>query len=301
MKCYICGNKDRKLFRESFLPRNLECLVCGVHFIDSKRIYEYKENYFLDKNSDSFISQFTQPLLNKLFELKEKRVEAILGGDRNAKILDYGCGSGMLVQKLNRLGFNAIGFEPSYGARKVAKMENLPVYRRLESINRKFDLIMFWHSLEHIKDPSSVIKGIKKILSSKGKLLIAVPNSESWEAKIAKGKWFHFTYPIHRFYFSPRSLSFLLKRYSFEIDKIDFINFEYTSSSLAQTFLNLFFPKDVLYSIVSRRRRSLNKSKAILISIVSLILTVVISPILIAFYILQLFFKKSGAIVVLTK
>ncbi len=301
MRCYICGNKDRKLFRKSFLPRNLECLVCGVHFIDSRKVYEYKENYYLDKNSNSFISQFTQPLLNLLFELKEKRVEAVLDGDRNAKILDYGCGSGMLIQKLNWSGFNAIGFEPSHGARKITKTENLPVYGRLKDINKKFDLIMFWHSLEHIKDPLSAMKNVRKMLSSKGKLLIAVPNSESWEAKIAKGKWFHFTYPLHRFYFSPRSLSFLLKRYSFEIDKIDFINFEYTSSGLAQTFLNFFFPKDVLYSIVSRRRRSLNKSKAILISIVSLILTVVISPILIAFYILQLFFKKSGAIVVLTK
>ena len=301
MRCHICGNTNKSNFEKSFLPKTLYCSVCGIHFTRDIKSPEYKENYYRNSDSESVVSKLSKPALNLLEEIKINRILTLVKFIEKPRILDYGCGAGNLVKRLILLNIDTLGFEPSRGARKITTKENLPVQGDLKMIKGKFDLIMFWLSLEHVPDPVDVINNAKKLLIKGGRLLIAVPNAESWEAMIAKEKWFHYTYPLHRFYFSFPSLSYLLKKCSLKIESVDCLNFEYTSTGLAQTLLNLILPKDVLYSIVGKRRRSMKKGKAILFASLSIIILIMFSPLVVIFFIIQLFFRKTGAMVVIAK
>ena len=199
------------------------------------------------------LSTIFSPILDFFYSLRIKKIARMLT-TKNAVVLDYGSGSGKLVDKLNEAGIKAIGFEPSAGARKIAVKRNIPIYGKVRRVPGGFDLIMFWHSLEHTENPAQVLKNIRPLLKKNGKVLIAVPNIDSFEAKIAGEKWFHFSYPLHLIHFTPRAIETMLTRNGFVVGNIDYFNPEYTVAGLVQTFLNLFLPKDVLYSVVAHRR-----------------------------------------------
>ncbi len=212
-------------------------------------------------------------------------------------MLDYGCGRGTLVQYLRERGIEAVGYDPSPAAVALARKSRTPVFTEIPA--GPYDLVMFWHSLEHTDDPLAAVRTARSRLLPGGKLLIAVPNAASWEAKIAHERWFHYDYPFHRVHFTPRALRLMLERAGFRVRGIDFFNPEYTLSGLVQTFLNFFLPKNVLYSVVSHRRMELPRALAILISLVSLVLVLLFAPVLLTVFFLALLFKKTGAIAVI--
>jgi SAM-dependent methyltransferase len=280
------------------LPECYRCGVCGGSFIVNPEKDVYTEEYFGEKTNPSVIAKISAPLLDFFYFLRIRKIKGLLKRNSNSKVLDYGCGAGKLVKMLIKKGINAVGFEPSEGARRIACRGNLPVFGEIKSAEGGYDLIMFWHSLEHMETPLEIIKNIKNFLSKDGQLLIAAPNAGGFEARIFKENWFHYSYPFHRIHFTPKSAKIMLRKIGFYPTLIDFWNPEYTISGLIQSFLNWFLPKDVLYSVISHRRQTMLLYKAILISLASVFIILVFSPLLILFFIFQLIFHKTGAMVI---
>lgn len=295
MKCPVC--KHTLSYKNA--PKVLDfiqCTNCSALFGSKHPKVIYSEKYFEEKGKPSPLSFVLSPLLDFFYYLRIKQIAQIVN-DPHAKILDYGCGSGKLVAKLNNFGYSAIGYEPSLGARKIAERQQIPVYGKIITSPKSLDLIMFWHSLEHTENPDEVIKKVKPLLKNKGKLLIAVPNIDTWEFKIAKDKWFHYSFPLHLTHFTPKAMTIMLNNNGFKVQSMDFFNPEYTVSSSVQTFLNLFLPKDVLYSVVAHRRSELTVLKSNLMALLSILIIILFSPVLFIFYISQLTLKKSSAMV----
>ena len=296
MRCPIC-NFNLKNPLKSYLPYYFICFNCTGHFIGKVKKVEYPESYFDEGESFFWLSDLLETPLNLLLELRISYIKNIIKR-KNAKILDYGCGSGKLVKKLLSESYSTIGFEPSSGALKITKRLKLPIFKKVKHIKDGYDLIMFWQSLEHTNNPLKALVGIKKYLAKSGKILIAVPNADSIEARLFKKLWFHYTYPMHRVHFNPKSITKMLARAGFKMKEIDFFNPEYTLTGLAQSFLNIFLPENVLYSVISHRRYTLPKNLSVLYSLLSLILLFTLSPIILVIFFIQLIFKKAGAIVV---
>lgn len=300
MVCLICANQDKSQITPSFLPKYFYCQKCKGHFLpkELKEKSRYPEEYFAEKSTPTFVNKVSVIMLDFFLKLKVVKIEAIFKSNSQKKILDYGCGTGKLIKQLERNGFEATGFEPSTGALSIARNQGLKVFRKVQKIKGGYDLIMFWHSLEHTPRPVRVLKSIKTYLKSGGKILIAVPNADSIEARLFKKLWFHYTYPMHRVHFTPKSITKMLAREGFKIEEMDFFNPEYTLTGLGQSFLNIFLPENVLYSVVSHRRYTLSKNLSVFYSLLSFILLFALSPIILAIFFIQLIFKKTGAIVV---
>lgn len=299
IKCPICENYSDAT--ASFLPRFNHCVVCGGQFLTELENPVYAAEYFKQKEAPSLISKIVAPILIFFYFLRIKKIKSILKKSSNPKVLDYGCGSDKVVENLIKIGVNAIGFEPSEGARNIVSKKNLPVYGEIKPVEGGYDLIMFWHSLEHIEAPLEIIKNIKNFLSKEGQLLIAAPNANSFEARIFKENWFHYSYPFHRIHFMPKSAKIMLQKAGFKPISIDFWNPEYTISGLVQSFLNWFLPKDTLYSVISHRRQTMPLYNAILISLASILIILIFSPFLALFFIFQLIFCKTGAMVIVAE
>ena len=298
MSCPICKNQDSRLIHGSFFPKFHQCEVCTGYFIYEQPPPVYSEEYFRLKNQNSFLGLLTKLISAFFLRLRVHKVKTLLKDNTNEVILDYGCGPGYFIKYAAKKGFsNIAGFEPSRAALGLAEQNSLPVYDKLREVPGGYDLMTFWGSLEHTDNPSEVMENCRDYLKNGGRVLIALQNADSWEAALAKEKWFHYDYPFHRIQFTPKALAIILHQSGFSVKSVDFFYPEYALSGLAQTFLNLLLPKNVFYTLVSNRRAEINNSKAILIGFVSLAALFLFSPFLIMFFLAAVIFKKTGAMV----
>jgi SAM-dependent methyltransferase len=100
------------------------------------------------------------------------------------RILDVGCGSGRLLDRLARAGFpKLMGVDP-FIACDMRTPAGVPIKKALLSeVSGTFDVIMFNHSLEHVTDPVGVLRDAGCRLASDGKVLVRVPtpSSDAWQ------------------------------------------------------------------------------------------------------------------------
>ena len=128
------------------------------------------------------------------------------------RALDVGSGTGDFMFALKKKGWDVIGIEPAELARKKAAALGLS---HVESIKKcsplEFDLITFWHSLEHVYNFKETIKATVSALKSGGHLIVACPNYTAWDAKYYKNNWAAWDVPRHLRHFSPQSLKLVLE------------------------------------------------------------------------------------------
>ena len=81
-------------------------------------------------------------------------------------------------------------------------------------------MITLWHVLEHLPNLEDHISVFKKLLKPNGTLIIAVPNYKSFDAKHYKQFWAAYDVPRHLWHFSQSSVSNLVSKDSFQVEKV---------------------------------------------------------------------------------
>lgn len=296
MRCPICAWDGPDPIPARHLPRFFRCPKCTGYFHREGGAPPYPEVYFSDKDSGSV--SFGGRILSVFLLFRERIIKNLLTKP-SSRILDYGCGNGKLVSYLHSRGFRIDGYDPSAAAVSLATKTNIPVYGFIP--DRQYDLIMFWHSLEHSDTPLEDVIACKRRCAPHSKLLIAVPNGLSWEARLTGEAWFCYDWPFHRVHFTPRALEILLEKAGFRVRSVDHANPEYALSSLAQTFLNLFLPKNVFYSLVADRRGDQGRAKRMAWGLISLAALAVFFPFLLVIYAFECMTKKTAAFIVVAE
>lgn len=130
------------------------------------------------------------------------------------KVLDYGCGSGLLVNYLCTKFGNVQGLDASKELISVGQKRDLPIdYLSTFEYNKwaeknigNFDLIFLFDVLEHIPISSqfNFLKQLSSTLAPHGKLIIKVPNAVSPVAS----RWRYIDW-THCTSFTEESLEFL--------------------------------------------------------------------------------------------
>src|SRR5205823_4218940 len=91
----------------------------------------YAQHYDTHRISTSATDQESNP---HALEGYGRLVRALISSP-DARVLDFGAGTGQFVQSLRSLGFSADGFEPAAEAREYAKSQrNLTLFGRLSDI-----------------------------------------------------------------------------------------------------------------------------------------------------------------------
>ena len=115
-------------------------------------------------------------------EFKNKKIDQSLN---NIKILDIGCGGGLLCEPLSRLGAKVVGIDASEKNIKIAKtharQNNLKIdyyCASPEDFNHKgkFDVILNMEIVEHVQDINFFLKESSKFLKKNGIMFIATLN-----------------------------------------------------------------------------------------------------------------------------
>ena len=195
-------------------------------------------------------------LLDMLYDFRAARIGA---GREPGKVLDIGCGRGLLLNKLRQRGWDPQGTELSEEAATYARDRlDLPVTTEtLEEAHfpdNEFDLVILWHVLEHVPDPRGTLREVGRVLKPGGTLLVAVPNFGSLETRSAGPGWFHLDVPRHLTHFTFRSLSEALGAAGLQVHRASYLSLEYDFFSFVQTAQNkLGLRHNLLYNLLRTR------------------------------------------------
>ncbi|WP_232003437.1 class I SAM-dependent methyltransferase [Mycobacterium sp. 1465703.0] len=118
--------------------------------------------------------------------------------ERDARILDVGCGGGALLDRLAGAGFNNLSGADPFIAADGQTPRGVPLIKRdLSEVNGEFDLIMFNHSLEHVPDPGATLKVAYEKLAAGGICLARVPTTSSEAWNTYRADWVQIDAPRH--------------------------------------------------------------------------------------------------------
>ena len=94
-----------------------------------------------------------------------------------------------------------------------------------------------WHVLEHIPNLNETIFQLERILKSKGKIIVAVPNYKCWDANYYKEYWAAWDVPIHLWHFSEKTIVKIFRNHGFQLIKTKPMLFDsYYVSILSEEF-----------------------------------------------------------------
>jgi SAM-dependent methyltransferase len=215
-------------------------------------------------------------------------------------ILDIGSGRGFMLYYLKRLyGYRrAVGTQISRNAFEFSRDKlGLEMYDKdmtdLDFPESSFDIVTMWHVLEHVKEAEKYIEKISDIITEKGKLVIEVPNFDSWTRKFTGRYWLGLDIDYHLYFFTPNTLSALLLRHGFKIKTIHTFSMEYSAFISAQSIVSLLTRSDQIFF------RYLQTGKINLSIIVHILLFLIVTPFCFLIDLLLYFSKKGEVLLVI--
>jgi SAM-dependent methyltransferase len=276
--CIVCNKPLLKhlesvidpLTRESFSIET--CMDCGLgHTLPSPEIIEryYGPIYYSGRHG--FSSQFCA-------KRRARLVSSIMGEGGEGSLLDVGCGDGAFLLEIAKKGWQCAGTERNPA---LPRETGLIVEESIGEIRPAgpFECVTFWHSLEHMSNPISVLTEISDVLTPSGKLLVAVPDNGGFQAKIFKHKWFHLDVPRHLYHFNYDALSRLLTRTGFRITHCYHQEFEYDLMGWIQSALNSILPNpNFLFNLIAGKKPAGSASEKALHWVLGMMLSLMALP-----------------------
>jgi 2-polyprenyl-3-methyl-5-hydroxy-6-metoxy-1,4-benzoquinol methylase len=235
-QCPVCSGsqfvpylkvKDHTVSGEEFSI--VSCKQCGFLFTNPRPVAAHIGRYY---QSADYISHHdeAQDLMSRIYNKvrehttrkKLKLINKLVA--RKGDLLDMGCGTGYFLSKAKADGWWIAGTEPDEQARSVAwsrvgdnVFEGIahPFFE-----NKSYDVITLWHVMEHIHQLNETVEWLHDHLNSRGKLIVAVPNAESDDARKYQENWAAYDVPRHLYHFSKKSMTELAQRHGFTLERI---------------------------------------------------------------------------------
>ena len=215
--------KDYFLSKEDFAI--MECPQCGLRFTNPRpasevigKYYQSEAYYSHQQNKKGLVPRIYEFV--KSFNIKRK-VSLAIGDLPQGRLLDIGCGVGDFLVHVKEQGWKVQGVEPSEDAKKIAesRLGFLPKspsdYSNFEE--HSFDVITLWHVLEHIDDLHFQTSEIVRLLKPGGRLVLALPNYQSFDCHYYKEKWAAWDVPRHLNHFAPDMLRGMFVSLGFQV------------------------------------------------------------------------------------
>ncbi len=240
--CAICGEKQqiKTLYPSTFDLKNIskntysarrlpdrfhykivKCLRCSLIFsspiISSKKISKFYKDSLC--NYENQIPYLIKTYLNIIKNIGNKV-------PKNPKVLEVGCGNGFFLKALKESKFtkNVFGVEPS--SKMVLEADpslrnkiKINIFKRNLFPKNSFDLILCFHTLDHMIDPNEFIRGAQSLLKKDGYVVVVVHDTDGLSVKL-----FGENSPIfdieHIYLFNKKTLSEIFVRNKFKVVKV---------------------------------------------------------------------------------
>ncbi len=185
--CILCNKEDfeklSNIDRYGIKYFTGICKICGLtqqyKYPNKEFVNLFYEKYYNDLYSffkspeDRFLSRY------KSAEYKYDTIKKYLKNDLKNSVLEIGCGSGGILSFFQSKNFQVYGIDYQNDHLDYAKKKNITIFSDYDKIDRKFDLIILSHVLEHLVSVDDILTKCKNLLNDKGIIYIEVPSLES--------------------------------------------------------------------------------------------------------------------------
>jgi SAM-dependent methyltransferase len=232
MRCQICSGPLRLLHTgsglearaESFSPTNHQpgqycdlyrCEDCGTVAQPSLPSGEALLELYRHMRDDHYLDE------EEGRRATARRVLDAIG--RNApsgRLLDVGCGHGLLLDEARKRGYQPEGLELSeHAAAHARDALGLTVHARTLAdlpAEPRYNAIVLADVLEHLDDPVAAIDRCVRLIEPGGVLCLVTPDPGSRTARLAGASWWGFL-PAHTFLLPRQTLRDLLERRGLDV------------------------------------------------------------------------------------
>ena len=226
-KCPCCGGcyTNRSLCDWNGIKYQV-CKECGSFYQNPRIFFEYDENYrgkVVDpdgKNRDLKTERDFK--LKNWYGNTLNFVNSISPG----KILDVGSGLGFFLSAINskweRYALEVSCYAINFMEEKYPEISvQLGILENANYAENQFDVIMFYHVIEHLENPKKELNILHKMLKLNGVLIVGTPNIGSMAARFFQEN-FRLFGPGHLCLFNPKSLNKILMETGFKVFKREY-------------------------------------------------------------------------------
>jgi 2-polyprenyl-3-methyl-5-hydroxy-6-metoxy-1,4-benzoquinol methylase len=233
-KCPVCDHTEKEFFvsctdytvskKEFTVVRCKNCSFTYTHpRPDQNEIGKYyqSENYISHTDTN-------KGLINKVYHIVRQKtltnkLTLINNISNKGSLLDVGCGTGSFLEVCKNDGWLIEATEPDIRAKDIAE-NKLGIKIQTDLLQafegKHFDVITLWHVLEHIHALNQTVEKIVNLMNPEGKLVIAVPNIDSYDANYFGKYWAAYDLPRHLYHFSKKTLQKLMQKHGIKLDAI---------------------------------------------------------------------------------
>lgn len=226
--CPACGSIESAPQWTKYELSYVGCAGCGTIYINPRPPPEVLEEYYRKSENYAYWNEVIFPASEdarreKLFAPRAQRLVEICKrhGVVGGSVLEVGSGFGTFGQELKRLGyftrFTAVEPTPDLAA-TCRKRGHEVIEAPIEQVNlsdASVDLVCSFEVIEHLFSPRSFLEKCAKLLKPGGMLVLSCPSAAGFDIQTLREKSSAVDVE-HLNYFTPASLSRLLKSHGFE-------------------------------------------------------------------------------------
>lgn len=227
LTCLLCGSGVKKWI--STLNRGVgdskrfeiyRCVDCRSTLVDPipENLMDYYSDYHAISQGKSWL---------RAVKACKNRLDVVLaaGDGEKRPILDIGAGAGAFVNAARNDGFLVAAIEQDEKCRSnlesiIPGKVNMDFEEYIRQGSFEPELITLWHVFEHIPNPDLFLKSMKKTFPVGTKIILEVPNAESWVFSIMRSVWPHLDAPRHIFIPSRNGVSQIAKNNGMQVTQI---------------------------------------------------------------------------------
>ena len=255
--CIICKNNSVNIGllvgkSDLYKNRNLnKCSSCGFVFADpmplEKELVKYNSKYFESAEQDIKLNKTQLAFFQAISKIRLMYVIDYLNNKsiKVSNVLEIGPGPGFFAKSFlevyNKVNYSAIETDSSCHDSLLSLGVNIVDF---ESFDKKVDLIIMSHVLEHTSDPSDFILKVSEKLKSGGVLFIEVPCLDFKHKKL---------HEPHLLFFDKIPMNILLQKNNYHNIKVSYHGKKISKlirNSIVTKLLNYFRNKLIKYGFV---------------------------------------------------
>jgi SAM-dependent methyltransferase len=234
--CPLCGREGAQPILEAADPDPtlgglrfavVRCGDCGLHYTNPRPDAASIERFYTPDYRPHRSPRLLRSLHRRWYPLARLVGRPCLERRRlpwhgQGRLLDFGCGGGRFLLRMQDQGWKVLGLDRSPGL--VAQLREKLGVRALagslphvELAPQSFDVITMWSTLAHVHQPLAALREAYRLLVPGGRLYVEVPNIASLAFSWFGGDWAALDLPRHLTHFCPTTLRAMLMASGFDV------------------------------------------------------------------------------------
>jgi 2-polyprenyl-3-methyl-5-hydroxy-6-metoxy-1,4-benzoquinol methylase len=241
-KCLACNSSNFAAFEQTIammhdnLPAKYNfdrCNNCGLVFlnprVDETELGQFYTASYLPYRVEEAWGKYASFVKKDQEQIDKARVQRLMKHSKlsaQSRVLDIGCGKPTFLDSLRKsTEANLIGLDFSDEGWK----NDTDSYRNIDlrtgeiadlGNEKPMDIITMWHYLEHDYQPQEHLKQLLDYSHADTRLIIEVPNFNSYTRKKFGKHWSGYHTPRHTALYSPKNIELILNNSGWKVDQI---------------------------------------------------------------------------------